>query len=116
MSVLLGVGPRDAPGEDVGELLNVGSADHELAALVLLAQPVDQLSAEDVDLAVEDAPLVGDLHLLLGQLLDEFLELLIGQRAEVWKRVHYGMVLPYGRGSRCGQYTAGALRVKLNLR
>jgi hypothetical protein len=37
---------------------------------VLLAQPVDELGTEDVDLAVEDATAVGDLDLVIGQLLD----------------------------------------------
>ena len=45
--------------------------DHGLAALVLLAQAVDELGAQDVDLAVQDPPLVGDLVLLLGELLDQ---------------------------------------------
>ena len=40
---------------------------------MLVAQAVDQLGAQDVDLAVQDAPLVGDLGLLLGQLADESL-------------------------------------------
>src|SRR4051794_26746114 len=55
--VLLRVAGRP-PGEDVRELLDVIARDDLLAALVLLAQPVDELRAEDVDLAVEDAPLV----------------------------------------------------------
>src|SRR3712207_5099195 len=43
---------RGAAGEDVGQPLHVGAGDHVLPALVLLAQPVDELGAEDVDLAV----------------------------------------------------------------
>jgi hypothetical protein len=50
---------RDAlAGQDVGELLHVGSADDRLALLVLLPKPVDQLGAQDVDLAVEDPAFV----------------------------------------------------------
>ena len=45
-------------GEYVRELLHVLTGDQDLASLVLLAQPVDQLGAQDVDLAVQDAPLV----------------------------------------------------------
>ena len=60
-----------AAREDVGQPLHVGAGDDLLAALVLLAQAVDELGAQDVDLAVQDAPPVGDLGLLLGELLDE---------------------------------------------
>ena len=71
----LGVASRDASvwrsGEDVGQLLDVVAGDHRLAAVVLLAQAVDQLGAQDVDLAVQDPPPVGDLGLLLGQLPDQ---------------------------------------------
>ncbi len=56
--------------EDVGQPLDVLAGDRDLAALVLVAQPVDQLGAQDVDLAVQDAPPVGDLGLLLGELAD----------------------------------------------
>jgi hypothetical protein len=38
---------------------------------------------------VEDAPAVGNLLLLVRQLLDEFLQLLVGQRAEVREGVHH---------------------------
>src|SRR5262249_42014273 len=79
---------RDAPGEDVGQLLDVGARDHQLPALVLLAEPVDELSAEDVDLPVQDPAPVGDLHLLVGELFDQILQLLVAQRAEIGKRVH----------------------------
>src|SRR4051794_6003532 len=82
---------RDAlPGEDVGQLLHVGAADDRLALLVLLAQPVHQLRAQDVDLAVEDPAPVGNLLLLLRELLDQILQLSVGERAKVWKRVQCG--------------------------
>src|SRR4051794_20524528 len=54
---LLRVAGRPA-GENVGELLDVVARDDLLAPLVLLAEPVDELGAQDVDLAMEDAPLV----------------------------------------------------------
>ena len=50
---------------------------------MLLAEAVDELGPEDVDLAVEDPPAVGHLLLLVRQLLDEVLQLLVGQRAEI---------------------------------
>ena len=46
-----------AVGEDVGQLLYIVAGYRDFAALVLAAQPVDQLRAEDVDLPVQDAPL-----------------------------------------------------------
>src|ERR1700721_322119 len=62
-----------------------------LAPPVLLAQAIDQLSAQNVDLAVEDAPLVGDLGLFCGQLLNQGFQLDILQRAEVGERLHRGL-------------------------
>src|SRR4051794_13894233 len=85
--VLLAVAGRPA-GENVGELLDVVAGDDLLAALVLLAQAVDELGAQDVDLPVEDPPLVRDVDLLLRELLDEVLELLVGEGAEVGEGVH----------------------------
>ena len=68
---------------------------------MLLAQAVDQLGAEDVDLPVEDPPLVGDVDLLLSQLLDEVLQLLVRQRAEVGEGVYVvaSLLGERGRGS-----------------
>ena len=51
-------------GQDLGQLRDVVPGDQRLAAFALVAQPVDQLGAQDVDLAVQDAALVGDLVLL----------------------------------------------------
>src|SRR3954471_8540559 len=98
--------------EDVRELLDVGAGEHGLALLVLLAQPVDELGAENVDLAVQDAAVVGDLLLLLSQLLDEVLELLVGERAEVWEGVQDGSVLSRVRAGLASIERA----VKLSLR
>ena len=66
-----------APREDVGQPLDVGARDDLLATLMALAEAVDQLGPQDVDLAVQDATAVGDVDLLLGELLDEVLELLV---------------------------------------
>jgi len=70
------------------EAADVVTRDDLLAPLVLLAQAVDELRAEDVDLPVEDPPLVGDVDLFLGERLDEVLQLLVGKRAEVGEGVH----------------------------
>src|SRR3954447_4511153 len=75
-------------GEDVRERLHVGAADHGLALLALAAQAVHELRAEDVDLAVQDAALVRDLLLLLGQLRDQILQVLIPERPEIRESVH----------------------------
>src|ERR687897_466147 len=74
--------------EDVGELLDISARDHRLALLAPLAQPVDELSAQDVDLAVQDATPVRDLLLLLGEILDQVLQLLIGERSQIRESVH----------------------------
>src|SRR3954453_22470320 len=100
---LLRVAGRPA-GEDVGELLDVVARDDLLAALVLLAQTVDELGAQDVDLAVEDAALVGDVDFLLRELLDQVLELLDGERAEFREGVH------------AGEHTSGSVTLSLRLR
>jgi hypothetical protein len=91
-----GLGPGRAAGEDVGELLHVVTGDDVFPALVLLAQAVDQLRAQDVDLPVQDPALVGDVDLLLGELLDVLLQLRVGERAKVRKRVN-GPSIPADR-------------------
>ncbi len=80
-------------GEDVGQPLDVLAGDRDLAALVLVPQAVDELRAKDVDLAVQDAPLVGDLGLLLGELADDIFEFDIRQRAKVGERLVHGALL-----------------------
>src|SRR4051812_48035325 len=86
------VGGGVAAGEDVRQALHVGARDHVLAALVLLAQPVHELGAQDVDLAVEDAAPVGHLLLLVRELLDEILQLLVRERPQVGEGVHHQSV------------------------
>src|SRR3954462_14325324 len=76
-------------GEDVGERLDVGAADHGLALLALAAQAVHELRAEDVDLAVQDASLVRHLLLLLGQIAVQILEVLLLERPEIRESVHF---------------------------
>ena len=65
--------------------------------LVASAQAVDELRAQDVDLAVEDPATVGDLLLLGAELLDQVLELLVAQGAEVRKGFVHGHSLRWIR-------------------
>ena len=50
-------------------------------------EPVDELSAKDVDLAVQHTAAVGNLVLVLGELRDQVLELLIAHVAHVGERL-----------------------------
>jgi hypothetical protein len=45
-------------GEDLAQALDVVTPDQGLAVGRVITKAVDQLSAQDVDLAVEDAPAV----------------------------------------------------------
>src|SRR5690349_24124427 len=74
-------------GEDLGQLGDVVAGEERLPLLALLAQPVDELRPQDVDLAVQDASLVGDLVLLLGELVDQLLELLVAEGTKIGKSV-----------------------------
>ena len=53
-----------------------------------LLEPRDQLGAKDVDLSVQQAPLVRDLVLLARQVRDELLEVGVGQTCEIGQRFH----------------------------
>jgi hypothetical protein len=53
-----------------------------------LLQPRDELCSEDVDLSVQQAPLIGDLVLLARQVGDEQLQVSIRQRCEIGQRFH----------------------------
>ena len=48
-----------------------------------LLETGDELSAQDVDLPVQQPPLVGDLVLLLRQVVDELLEVVVRHGAEI---------------------------------
>ena len=73
-------------GEDRCELVDVDLVEHALPPG--LTQPRLQLGAEQVDLAVQDPPPVRDLQLLLGQVVDQLLEVVVRERAEIGKRFH----------------------------
>ena len=62
-----------------GATLVIRAADHGFAFLTLAPQPVHELRAQNVDLAVQDAPLVRELLFLVGELLDEVFQLLVGE-------------------------------------
>ena len=70
-------------GQNFGELFDVFAGDRRLALFALRAHAVDELGAKDVDLAVKDAALIGDLALFVGELADQFLQLDVCERAEV---------------------------------
>jgi hypothetical protein len=58
----------------------------------------DSPCSQDVDLAVQDAPLVGDLVLLLGELVDQLLQLLVAEGTKIGKGVLH--LAPWVAGSR----------------
>src|SRR3954451_21285000 len=84
---------RGLPRQDVGERVDVHVLEHALAARLLEAD--DELRAEDVDLAVEDPPPVRAVLLLARQLVDEGLQVGVGEAGEVGKRLQ--RTCPFGR-------------------
>src|ERR1700704_6006781 len=72
--------------EDLGQVIDVHLVENARPSRLL--EPRDQLGAEDVDLSVQQPPLVGDLVLLLRQLGDELFEVGVGQRCEIGQRFH----------------------------
>ena len=88
-------------GEDVGQTLDVGAGDDIFAVFVPLAEAVDEFGTQDVDLAVEDPPTLGHLLLFISELLDEVLELLIGERTKIGEGVHL-KACPLLRGDETG--------------
>jgi hypothetical protein len=74
-------------GEEVGQLGDVVAGDQRVAAFALVAQPIDELGTQDVDLAVQIPAFVGDLVLLGGELVDQVLQLFVAERTEIGKGV-----------------------------
>ncbi len=66
-----------------------------------LLEPGLELGAEQVDLAVQDPAPVRDFQLFFRQLVDELLEVVVRERAEIGKRFHESL-----------SSVAGALLVK----
>src|SRR4029078_5041642 len=81
----LGVGRRGLAGEDVGQPVEVDLAELPLS---LLLEPRDELRTQDVELAVQQAALERDLVLLCLELLDQILQLGVGEACKVRKRFH----------------------------
>src|ERR671936_2291201 len=73
-------------GEDLGQPVDVHLVEHALASRLL--QPRLQLCAQKVDPAVENPPSVRDLLLLFGEVLDQLLEIVVGERVERGKGFH----------------------------
>src|SRR3954447_21346411 len=73
-------------GEDLGQRVDVDRVEH--ASTLRHLQPGDELGTEDVDLPVEEPATVRDLLLLAGQVVDELLEILVGQRREIRQWFH----------------------------
>src|ERR671925_529961 len=75
---------RPAVGEDLGQPVDVDLGERRLTRAGLAAlDPIDELGAEDVDLAVQEPAAVRHLLLLAHVALDEGLELLVGDRGEI---------------------------------
>ena len=53
-----------------------------------LLETRDELGAQDVDLPVQQAPLIRDLVLLTREVVDELLQVVVGQRGEIGQRFH----------------------------
>src|ERR1700726_957987 len=83
------------PGEDLREGLDVDLVEN--AAALRLLQPRDELRAQDVDLAVQDAPAVRDLLLFLRVLVDQTFEVGVGQCRKVRQGFHAHLVFEGSR-------------------
>jgi hypothetical protein len=64
------------PREDRRQRLDVDAVEDALATRLL--QPRDELGAQDVDLAMQDPALLGDLPRLFLELVDLLLEVVVG--------------------------------------
>ena len=79
-------GRRRLARQDLRQAVDVDLVEHAAPAGAL--QPRDELGAQDVDLAVQEAALVADLALLLLEVVDQALQLVVGQRAKIRERFH----------------------------
>src|SRR5450830_1109312 len=80
--------PRPEAGEDAREPLHVVGGDDGLPLIVLVLEAHHEFGAQDVELAVQDAPAARDLALLGLELDDESAQSIIGSRDEVDDIVH----------------------------
>src|SRR5438094_1555285 len=81
-------------GEDLRQVVDIDLVEDALAPGLL--QAGDELRAQDVDLPVQEPALVRDLVLLLGQIVDQLLEVVVGQRAEIGQRFQLAAFLVEG--------------------
>ena len=73
-----------------------------MATVVPLTQTVNELGTENVNLAVEDPSLIGNLKLFFCEIADQVLELDVRQRAKSWEGVQRAiwlLSLPSGAAS-----------------
>src|SRR5215210_7663850 len=75
-------------GQDRRELVDVDLAERALPRSDLLLEARDELRAKDVDLAVQQAAAIRDLLLLVLEIVDERLQVGVGQGYEIRKRFH----------------------------
>src|SRR5215208_3813969 len=92
-------------------MLNVDLVEDALPLRLL--EPRHELRPQDVDLPVQQAPLVGDLVLLASQIGDELLEVDVGQGAEIGQRFQRAA---FRGGGVVRSKAAASQRVNLNLR
>src|SRR5688572_11409058 len=77
---------RGLAREDLAQPLDVDLFGERLLSLSL--QPRTSFGSEHVDLAVQEAPLVGEVVLLSLQVGDQAMQVVVGQRREIGKDVH----------------------------
>ena len=82
--------------EDLRELLDVTRGEVLGCLPVAVMQARDDLGAQKVDLAVQDAPPEGDLALGLRALVDQLTQIVVGQRLSIgvvsgWDRLVAGL-------------------------
>src|SRR6266550_110775 len=75
---------RGFRGQDLGQRFNVDLVEHTLPAGLLQAR--DELGPEEIDSRMEQTPLIGDLVLLTGEVVDQVLEIVVGEVREVRER------------------------------
>src|SRR5262249_12587641 len=82
-----GLGRRGGPRREApGQTLDVELVEDARAPGLLETR--DELRAQDVDLAVQETPLVRDLELLLREIVDQLLEVVVGERSEIREWLH----------------------------
>src|SRR5437764_15033022 len=81
--------------EDLRQPVDVELVEH--APALRLLEACDELRAEDVDLPVQQPPLVRDLLLLRRQVVDQALQLVVAEPSEVRRWLHSPPFVVEGR-------------------